>query len=64
VKDRLFPECTSYRRYSLFLVLAFCVCHEQASLFPMAQFCTSMMWGVISDKTGRKVNPLSPTYTA
>ncbi|XP_024370083.1 probable peptide/nitrate transporter At3g43790 isoform X2 [Physcomitrium patens] len=25
-----------------------------ASLFPMAQFCTSMMWGVISDKTGRK----------
>lgn len=42
------------------LVMKFYVCHGQgqASLFPLAQFCTSMMWGVISDKTGRKVNPL------
>ncbi|CAM6035092.1 unnamed protein product [Sphagnum compactum] len=25
-----------------------------ASLFPLAQCCTSMLWGVISDRTGRK----------
>lgn len=30
----------------------------QASLFPLAQCCTSMLWGVISDRTGRKVQNL------
>lgn len=26
-----------------------------AALFPLGQFCTSMLWGLISDRTGRKV---------
>ncbi|BBM98422.1 hypothetical protein MPTK1_1g13390 [Marchantia polymorpha subsp. ruderalis] len=50
----------------VFMVEAYGVAGEQghdlgyyagllASLFPLAQFCSSMVWGIISDRTGRRV---------
>jgi MFS family permease len=36
----------------------YALCHVilwQASLFPLAQCCSSVVWGIISDRTGRKV---------
>jgi hypothetical protein len=36
----------------------YALCHVilwQASLFPLAQCCSCVVWGIISDRTGRKV---------